>query len=117
MGKNFNHHHVWFNRCEYKEPIAHQFREFEGFVVPMLKVVHKELHDDVLPPPKPSEEQMIGCLGFIALNTQETTPDPLWAVERAIQYFTFEEETGVRDNLVQQMEYLSRGFYVDRRRR
>lgn len=123
MGKKHNNHHIWWERTAYKDPIAHEFREYDGFVIPVFKTVHERLHDELLPPPKPEKNEMISCLGFLAMSKPRSTRgiDPLWAVERAMQHFVWvganepdREPVAheIRQHLASQIGILSSGLYL-----
>lgn len=126
MAKKNNNHHIWWERTAYKDPIAREFREYEGFVIPVLKVVHERLHDELLPPPKPEKQEMISCLGYLAMSAPRGNRDvdPLWAVERAMQHFVWvganeperePEAHEIRHHLARQIGILSSGLYMGER--
>ena len=69
LGKGINVHHTWWTKrsYDYTDKLQEAFREHPSFVIPMIKEVHKELHDWIEPPPKPTRYQMFAILGDLAL--------------------------------------------------
>lgn len=119
--KIWDRHHVWHKRKDYIDGIEYEFREFHGFVIPCLKTTHALLHEKTSPPPKPTKEEMLSCLGYLALSEKRSQKDPLWALERAMQHFVFigadrpdREPVAheIRHNLAMQIGILSSGLYT-----
>jgi len=65
-------HHVFFNRSYYKSRLEKQFRTHKALVIPMDVQIHKDLHAEVPPPPKPSPRLIYGAIGVLStLDTFE----------------------------------------------
>ena len=121
MGKKWNQHHIWWERTTYTDPISYEFRNFNSFVIPVLKTHHEQLHGELDPPPKPLEAEMISCLGYLSMSTELEMKNPLWAVERAMQHFVWvganeperePEAHEIRHHLARQIGILSSGLYL-----
>jgi len=58
MDRNVNRHHLnWERRHWQKNNILRKLRDHQGMIIPMNLFDHRELHHDLLQPPKPSPEQ------------------------------------------------------------
>lgn len=112
-------HHLWFEKWKYKTPEDKLFRQFGAFVIKGVPLeIHKELHAQVEPPPKPYPKEMIGCLAT-AQNCIKSHDNPLWGAESAMQYFVWrgatypETEPHCRDirwNLAKQIGILAQAY-------
>jgi hypothetical protein len=51
-------HHIFWERKDYHTPQEKRFREAAGMVLRLEQTVHRELHEEIAPPPKPSHDFM-----------------------------------------------------------
>ncbi len=117
LGKGLNHHHLWWTKRSYNylNPLEEKFREHSAFVLPMIKEVHVELHEDIGPPPKPTPYQMYAILGDIALfKPQERTEGIYRAISTLNILAKIDGEPSVNaliiaDHLTQQLNYINEG--------
>jgi len=58
---SFNRHHIFYPRYSYTSPAERRLRNLSGFIIPMSIPVHRDLHANVLHPPKPSAN-LIGLM-------------------------------------------------------
>lgn len=66
MEKNFNRHHLnWEKRQWKKNSILNRLRDHQGMIIPMNLYDHRELHQDMLPPPQPTPKQAEELLSFM----------------------------------------------------
>lgn len=111
--------HIWWTKFEYRTPEEKRFRSFGAFVIGCVPLeVHKQLHHDVGPPPKPYRWEMQPCMEF-AQESQRNHDNPLWGVESAIQFYVVrgiefpETEPHCREirwNLAKQIGVLAQAF-------
>lgn len=112
-------HHIWYERWQYKTKQEKQFRSFGAFVIKNVPAeIHKQLHHEVSPAPKPYPKEMFGCLEAVSASFR-SHDDPLWGVESAMQYFVWRgavyPETEphcrvIRWNLAKQIGILAQAF-------
>lgn len=111
------HHCVHYERW-FKTPHEKLYRNLAGLVLPMHRPIHRELHANVPPPPKPSREFMLNIIDHTTLNIEEERPYPRfleivkyigdmantsWSDERV------DEASRLYENFTQQNEYLKQG--------
>jgi hypothetical protein len=82
----FNRHHLFFQKDSYKGTFQRKFRNHEGLVIPVLKSSHKELHNILAPPPKPTHDMMDGCLNTLEQDLSKLMVDPFFAVHAICDY-------------------------------
>lgn len=108
-------HHTLFNRCDYKTPLEKRFRESAGMVLRLEQTVHRELHEEIKPPPKPSHEFM-GML--IEFKKGIPSHDPYEMFEYVVEYVggvscsqnAHAVEAGkLFDNFAQQQHFINLG--------
>lgn len=112
-------HHLFFEKWQYKTPKEKQFRRFGAFVIKNVPLeVHKKLHSEVPPPPKPYPKEMFGCIQAV-VSSERKHDDPLWGAESAMQYFVWRGATypetephcrEIRWNLAKQIGILAQAF-------
>jgi hypothetical protein len=109
-------HHVFFCRNKYKSPQEKQFRQLGGLVLPILITVHRELHGEIAPPPKPSHNLM-NLIGEYSNNdyhdTYEAFSEIAWYIgdlaNSATNQQLAEEAFAIHQNLVDQSAYIAEG--------
>ena len=100
-----NNHHVWFERKHYKTPIERHVRNMGAFIIRANAIDHRELHANVLPPPKPDHDQLNDLYQFMQEHTYQLEGTEglewgiVWANDRRLYI--------VEENLTQQYDYLS----------
>ena len=57
-------HHTRWERREYTSPLEKRFRQAGGLVLRLEQTIHRELHEELSPPPKPSHDLMCAILDF-----------------------------------------------------
>lgn len=106
-----NVHHCWWERRRYKTSLEKRFRTHDAFVIPMLVSVHADLHHDMMPPPKPGRDLMLGIL-----NNLEDYERPLEGVFATVEYLREQETRGadrLANHLTRQIGYLLVGVEYD----
>ncbi len=90
----FNRHHLFFQKASYKGTFQRRFRNHEGLVIPVLKTAHKELHNVLGPPPKPTSDMMEGCLEVLSQDLSELDVNPFYALNAVVNYLgVYKERT------------------------
>lgn len=112
---NWNRHHVFHSKRWYRHGFERtNFRNHKGLLVPMPIELHKDLHANVPPPPKPLRWMMHQCIEVL----DATAPtEHAWGVLAAQEYFydladsyrTGEADIAHRiaNNLSQQLGYIT----------
>lgn len=114
--RNWNRHHVIFQRASYKTSVEREFRNHKGLLVPMSLSEHGDLHHRIQPPPKPSRGQILGAVAFLDTLGPELD-NPPEAVELLAVHFMEQQNNlakRIGKNLLAQLTYIDRG-YVDLR--
>lgn len=101
----YNNHHVWSPKCEFKTPVERRVRNLGGFVVRGLITDHKELHANVDHPPKPTPEQLHDLYNFMQEHAYKI--DGLEGLEWGICWANDRKLYELEDNLEQQHLYIS----------
>lgn len=57
-------HHILWTRNTYHTSLEKRFRQAGGLVLRLEKGIHRQLHDNLSPPPKPSAELMQTVLDY-----------------------------------------------------
>lgn len=96
LPEGFDRHHIWFERAGYTSRLEKKLRGHRGFIVPMPIDLHVELHELVLPPPKPEPERIHGLLAVIG--------DSISPLADAIEFFEKHGDIAIADNLTKQQE-------------
>ena len=117
LGRGANYHHLYWTKrsYDYNDKLQETFREHPAFVVPMIKEVHKELHDWIEPPPKPSPYQMYAILGDLALfKSRERTEGIYRAINTLNMLARIDGEPSenaleIAEHLTQQLIYINQG--------
>ena len=103
-----NQHHLFFNKSYYKSRLEKQFRTHSALVIPMELQVHRDLHAEVPPPPKPSARLIYGAIG--ALSTLDTF-EPVNTVLTLSEHFLSIDNNlahRIGHNLLMQAGYIQR---------
>jgi hypothetical protein len=82
----FNRHHLSFTEDSYKGKYERRFRNHEGLVIPVLRSAHKDLHDWLGPPPKPTAEMMRGCIDTLDQDLTILEINPFYALNAIVNY-------------------------------
>ena len=104
----WNRHHTIFQRRHYKTHLERTFRNHHGLVIPTPVEQHRELHLNLTPPPKPTQEIMLGVLN----NLDRPLSGRLDGLFYTIDYLSeIEDKTAQRlaGHLTKQLGYLALG--------
>lgn len=109
-------HHAFFCRNKYKTPQEKQFRQLGGLVLPILITVHRELHSNIPPPPKPSPDLMRLITEYADNDyhdTYEAFSEIAWYIgdlaNSATSQQLAEEAFAIHQNLIDQSAYIAEG--------
>lgn len=118
-----NDHHVFFPKKAFKERDEKHFRNQQGLIIPNVNVnVHNYLHRQIIPPPKPTEEEMEGISEFIEEARWYEHTSPYWGAELVMSYYVAveienperaEEAREMRMNIARQIGILTVGHMPD----
>ena len=117
LRRGLNYHHIWWTQrsYNYQNPIEEKFREHGAFVLPMIVPVHKELHDWIEPPPKPSPYQMYAILGDLALFKPRERTEGIYRAINTLNMLAridgepSENALQIAEHLSNQINYLNEG--------
>ena len=113
MERDFNCHHLFWQRANFKTPLEKQLRNHRLLKTPLYVDVHKDLHADLPPPPKPNAELICGML--LVLNELEPVPRPEIDATLALSEFCLERDDRtakrIGHHLLAQAVYLTEGYY------
>jgi len=87
-----NVHHTFYNRAWYRTPILRILRQHPLVITTMDVGVHKELHANVPPPPRPSPDIAIGAVCLLDELKESDTKDPV------LVHMTLAEHLLTQDN-------------------
>jgi hypothetical protein len=83
----FNRHHLFFPEVDYPGVFQRRFRNHEGLVIPVLKTAHKDLHDLIYAPLKPTREMMQDCVEILdQADLSVLEANPLFALNAIVNY-------------------------------
>lgn len=109
-----DNHHVFWQRKWYRTPLEKVLRSHRGLVVPLHRGVHKELHAEVLPPPKPKSFLIMGALEFlesVPITTLDNPPELCTALSEHFLGQDGKMAQKIGENLVAQQVYIAEGYY------
>lgn len=113
MERDWNIHHALWQRASYKSPLEKRLRNHPLLKTPVYKDVHKDLHAELCPPPKPTPELICGML--LVLNELETVPRPQVDATLALSEFCLERDDRTAQrlghHLLNQVGFLIEGYY------
>jgi len=113
MERDWNVHHLFWQRASYKTPLEKRLRNHRLVKTALYQDVHKELHAELLPPPKPNAELICGML--LVLNELEPTPRPEIDATLALSEYCLERDDRVAQrighHLLAQAVFLTEGYY------
>jgi len=112
----WNVHHIWWERRDYTSKLDKAFRNAteNKIAVPMRN--HKHLHAMLLPPPKPSRQQMFDLLDILEDTTVDEQMNRLWALDKTAEYFgqlavqdevDFHRHDYMKNHFISQIGYLT----------
>ena len=110
-------HHVAFERRSYKTRLETLYRNMGGMVVLLDSQVHRELHAEVAPPPKPNHHLMADIYQHARLSDYESQYDVfrqivdyvgMVAMTSSNQQNT-EDAEALHQNLVRQQSFIDLG--------
>lgn len=85
--RDWNEHHIWYQRRNYKTGFEKNLRYHRGFVIPISILDHRELHANLfLGPPKPNKPQIEGLLQSLGVFTP-VSGGRTAHIEQAIEFF------------------------------
>ena len=108
-------HHIAWQRNIYNTPTEKKFRESAGFVLRLEQTVHRELHAELDPPPKPDHDLIYAIVDF---KKGIPTQDPYEIFEYVTEYMgglsrsqhRFAAQAGeLYDNYAAQQTYIDLG--------
>ena len=110
-----NRHHSFFNRAWYRTPILRRLRSHPLMVTEMCVDVHKDLHANIPPPPKPSPDLAVGALCLLNDMKEEGTDQVSAHIELSEYFLSGNTHTARRigDNLLRQTVYIIDGKVDD----
>ena len=114
MPHDVNNHHALWQRAWYKSPIEKCLRTHRGLIVPIQIEVHKELHADIPPPPKPSGRLILGALAMLDELPTRILADPPQAIGYLHDHWSRmhdQRANRIAENIGQQLVYIEEGFY------
>jgi len=103
-----NHHHLFWEKRKYTDSVSRTFRNHPALIIYTPVELHQELHANLLPPPKPRRELMLGAISLLS----EFNGTGLDGLESMIYYFdskTAPEAPRIAEHLYEQLGYLSLG--------
>lgn len=107
----FNNHHIWYPKSQYKHGINRQFRNTVGLVIPTPVSNHNQLHAELLHgPPKPPRNEMIDCMDYLEDIHPSMKVDRFWAVEAVKRFMIISEF----DNEAEADRYQSTRWHLSR---
>ena len=109
-----NRHHLFHARAWYKTPLEKALRQHDGLVVPMYVGVHKELHANVQPPPKPNQRLILGALACLDDLPGSTLAHPPQAVLALTEHFLEQDDRLAQrlgHSLLEQASYIQEGYW------
>ena len=117
LGKGQNYHHLFYTRrsYDYTDNLQEAFREHPAFVIPMIKEVHKDLHDWIEPPPKPTRYQMYAMLGDLALFRPKERTEGIYLAIKTLDILAridgepSENALEIADHLNRQLVFINEG--------
>lgn len=90
--KEFNVHHTWYWKSDYKKRYEKQFRNYLGFLIPTPVSNHRMVHRELfLGAPKPPRDEMGDCLDYLDDIHPSQKTDRFWGVEGAQRFFIIKE--------------------------
>lgn len=110
----YNCHHSFWNRSWYRSPIQRALRQHEGLVVPMYEQVHRDLHADMPPPPRPNSAQILGALGMLDRLSSQTLSRPPETVLALSEHFLLQDDSTAQrigHHLLRQSAWIAEGYY------
>ena len=109
-----DNHHLLYTKAWYKSPLEKAIRNHEGLVFPMFRPVHKDLHAECLPPPKPTREIILGTLAMLDDLKPQILHQPTEVTLAMAEFMLGREENiahRIGHNLLQQHIYIQDGQY------
>lgn len=105
-------HHISWRRADYRTPLERQYRNHRGLIVPNVpNPDHRELHANIAPPPKPTQDLMAGALARLYQTELLLPLDGAFAVAE----YMFERDTKlsnkIGEHLLSQIAFLDRLNY------
>lgn len=99
---DYNRHHLFWMKKNYKSPLEKSFRTHQGLVIPTYIPDHRTLHADLSPPPKPGAQLMRGILSNLDRQLSHPTDGLLYTID----YLEGRDER-LASHLTQQLGYLT----------
>lgn len=116
MGRErpFNAHHTHWNRAWYTTSLEKTLRSHEGLVVPMYLQDHKDLHANIMAPPKPDKATILGALSMLDDLPQTVLSNPPECIAELAEYYGSLRKgnaTRLAKSLNKQLHFIERGYY------
>lgn len=109
-----NRHHVYSERRWYRTPLERYVRSHFGMLVPMYVQVHKELHANVPPPPKPNQRLLLMTAKFLDDLPDSTLANQPQAIRELAQaHLELDDKLAQRigANMIDQLHFIDQGYY------
>lgn len=84
---DWNVHHIWWERADYNTKLEKAFRNSTENKIAVPTRNHKLLHAKLMPPPKPTREQMFDLMEVLENTTVDEQMDKYWALHKTAEYF------------------------------
>lgn len=107
-------HHVLWQRRDYHTQLEKALRNHTGLVVPLYDAVHRKLHIEVPPPPKPNSRLILGALAMLDELPNSTLAKPPETVLALSEHFLDQDDRLAQrlgHHLLNQSAYIQEGYY------
>lgn len=105
--EGWNIHHLFWMRRDYKDSVGRTFRNQKGLMIPTPVDLHRNLHANLSPPPKPRRDLMLGAISVLS---DYSGSDRLYGLNSMIDYFDSKsqpEAPRIAEHLIEQLGYLT----------
>ena len=112
---NHNKHHLWWNRSWYRTPTLRALRQHSLCMNELYVDVHKELHAELPPPPKPSPELAMGAIVLLDEMRNEGHTDPIDVHMALSEHFLGQDSNlsqRIGHHILHQAVFVQEGLYV-----
>lgn len=116
MERQFDTHHIWWNRTSYRTPAERRLRHHPAFVIRDVWIPqHKLLHAELPQPPKPNHQIIAGIL--LNLEMAEDSGAPFNGLINTIDFLSESDLKGtdrMATHLIKQLVILGADYGTDR---
>lgn len=116
--REYTVHHMWWNRAWYKAPILKSLRNHPLSKNALYAPIHRDLHAELRPPPKPSPEMAMGAILLLDELRDAQQTDPVNVHLALSEHFLEQDSTlagRIGHHLLMQAGFVREGLRYEKR--